>query len=98
MAQTEDIEYNSVDEFAIADEEKEADEEEQTTDTQMIKAVRKYLREEIIKSNTLDVLNLPQNATVSDKIAAYNEAAIHKGLVMHLRNLQQEINNIIKEN
>ena len=97
MAETEDVPYE-VSDFATADEEQEVDEEEQTTDSRLVKALRKYLNEEIIKANTLDVMHLPQNATVADKIAAFNEAAIHKGVVFHLRNLKQEINNIIREN
>lgn len=96
---TEDI-SGDIDPFAMADDQDDPanTDEEQTVETVLIQEIRKYLKEEIAKSNTLDVMDLPKNATNAEKIAAFNEAAIHKGLVFHLRNVQNIINNKVKEN
>lgn len=96
MEPTEDVPYN-VSDFATEDQEQD-DDEDQSNDSRLVKALRTYLKNAIKDANTLDVLDLPKNATVGDKVAAFNEAAIHKGVVFHLRNLQQEIDNTIREN
>lgn len=96
MAQTEDIPYE-VDEFALEDTTLESDPEDQTAETTLIRKIRSYLKTEIQKSTTFDVINLPANATPEQKIAAFDEMAIHKGVAMHLRNVQQIINDMVKE-
>lgn len=97
MAETEDIPYTAPD-FATPDEEQESEEVVLSKDSALVKAVRKYLQDAIKNHSSFDVINLPANATPEQKIAAFDDMAIHKGLVMHLRSLQQVLNNIIEEN
>jgi hypothetical protein len=101
---TEDEDYlisGEVDDFAIEDE--NADEagvgdEDQTAETKVIQEIRTYLKTAIAEHNTFDVIELQNNATPEQKIAAFDMMAIHKGLIMHLRNVQTIINNKVKEN
>ena len=51
----------------------------------------------INESESTVVLNLPANATPEQKIAVFDEIAIHKGVAMHLRNVEEIINNMVKE-
>lgn len=97
MPQTEDIEY-SVDPFAIADEETKTDDPEQTVNDVAIKEIDEYLKKAIREHNTFDAINLPANATPAEKIAAFDMMAIHKGLIMHLRQIRTIISGIGKEN
>lgn len=103
---TEDDDYlisGAVDEFAIADEEALDDEDgefdtEQVVNSGIIKEIQQYCTDEIASGNTFDILNIPQNATDEQKLAVFNEIAIHKGVTMHLRNIQTIITNKVKEN
>lgn len=89
-----------VDDFAIEDETDDAGvaDEEQTVETKVIQEIRAYLKTAIAEHNTFDVIELANNATPEQKIAAFDMMAIHKGLIMHLRNVQTIINNKVREN
>lgn len=100
---TEDEDYlisGEVDDFAIEDENEDAGvaDEEQTAETKVIQEIRTYLKTAIAEHNTFDVIELQNNATPEQKIAAFDMMAIHKGLIMHLRNVQTIINNKVREN
>ena len=93
---------DTVDEFAVADKEALDDEPdefdtEQVVNVRTIQEILAYCDEEIAKSNSFDVLNIPQNATDEQKIAVFNELAIHKGVVMHLRNIKAIITDKARE-
>lgn len=95
---TEDVPYE-IDQFAIEDESTIAvAEEDQTAETKVIQEIRDYLKAEIYAQNSFDSVNLPANAKPEDKIAVFDEIAIHKGLAMHLRNVLEIINNKVREN
>lgn len=94
MAETEDVPY-SVSEFATPEDEKQPDEDQ--PNKSVLVEMQKYLREAIAEHNTFDVVNLPDNATKEEKVAAFDMMAIHKGLVMHLRTVKTMIDNKIKE-
>lgn len=101
---TEDDDYlisGEVDDFAIEDDTTDdagVDEEEQTAETKVIQEIRKYLKENIAAHNSFDVLNIPQNAKPEDKIAVFDEMFNHKGVVHHLRQIEQIINSKVREN
>lgn len=96
MAQNEDIPYN-ISDHAIEDVKTDDDDAEISAESKLVKKIRAYLKREIDASNSFDVLNLPGNATPEQKIAAFDEIAIYKGVVMHLRNIEEVINNMVKE-
>ena len=101
---TEDEDYlisGEVDDFAFEDETADSAgiaDEEQSAETKVIQEIRAYLKTAITEHNTLDVLELPNNATPEQKAASFDMIAIHKGVIMHLRNIQTIINNKIREN
>lgn len=90
----------AVDDFAIEDETDDIGiaDEEQSVETKVIQEIRTYLKTAIIEHNTFDVIELANNATTEQKVAAFDMMAIHKGLIMHLRNVQTIINNKVREN
>lgn len=95
---TEDI-TGDIDPFAIDEsEDVVTDDEDTTVETILIKEIRDYCRKAIADHNTFDVLHLPQNATPEEKCAVFDEMFNHKGLVHHLRQIQEIINNKVKEN
>ncbi len=94
MSQTEDIPY-SVSEFATPDDEKTPDEDQ--PNKSVLLEVMEELQKDIAIHNTFDVISLPANATNAEKIAAFDEMAIHKGLALHLNKYRQMIDNKIKE-
>lgn len=106
MPQIEDENYlvsGAVDEFAIDDQEALEDEPDELDGVQLLSAqaiskVKEYCNTEIKKGNSFDVLEIPQNATDEQKIAVFDEISIHKGVTMHLRNILNIINEIVKEN
>ena len=90
-----------VDDFAIEDDISDDAgilDEEQSAETKVIQEIRTYLKTAIEEHNTFDVIELSNNATPEQKIAAFDMMAIHKGLIMHLRNVQTIINNKVREN
>ena len=96
MAQNEDIPYN-VSDHAIEDAQIEDNDAELSAEVKLVKKIRAYLKKAIIESESTNVLNLPANATPEQKIAVFDEIAIHKGVAMHLRNVEEIINNMVKE-
>lgn len=100
-AQSEDTQYipSTVDDFAIADEDSvNTLDDEMTPEKLALKEIRDYCKKAIKDHNSFDVLNLPQNATPEQKCAVFDEMFNHKGLVHHLRQVQQIIENNVKEN
>lgn len=90
-----------VDDFAVEDDtnpDAGVADEDQTAETKVIQEIRAYLKTAIAEHNTFDVIELANNATPEQKIAAFDMMAIHKGLIMHLRNVQTIINNKVREN
>ena len=96
MAQNEDIPYN-VSDHAIEDVPTDDGDAELSAEVKLVKKIRAYLKKAINESSSFDVLNLPANATPEQKIAVFDEIAIHKGVAMHLRNVEEIINNMVKE-
>lgn len=98
---TEDI-TGDIDPFAVEEEDNVDDlretTEELTVETVLVRDLRKYCKEQILVHNSFDVLNLPQNATPEEKCAVFDEMFNHKGVVHHLRQIQQIINSKVKEN
>lgn len=72
--------------------------DEQAAETKVIKEIRDYCKKAITDHNSFDVLNIPQNATPEQKCAVFDEMFNHKGIVHHLRQIQNIINNKVKEN
>jgi hypothetical protein len=98
MAETEDIDYQ-IDDFAIDDIPTDTDEDKKLSPRNaLVKELRAYLKKAIGDHNSFDVLNIPQNAKAEDKIAVFDEMFNHKGLVHHLRQIEQIINDKVKEN
>lgn len=96
MAQNEDIPYN-VSDHAIEDAQTDTSDAEISAESKLVKKIRAYLKDAIADSNSFDVLQLPANATPEQKIAVFDEIAIHKGVAMHLRNVEEIIINMVKE-
>lgn len=99
MEPTEDIPYTAPD-FAIDDSEDSVSDEDKKLSPRnaLVKALRAYTKKAIIDHNSFDVLNIPQNATPEEKCAVFDEMFNHKGLVAHLRQIDEIINNFVKEN
>lgn len=94
---TEDIPYE-VDSFAMEDlPEVPVESEDRTVTDEAIQSILQYLDDAIAEHNSFDSIILPGNAKPEDKIAAYDEMAIHKGLSMHLRNVKNIIINRVRE-
>jgi len=85
-----------VDPFAIEDEPDRTPDPDQAKKS-VLEAVVKELEEDIAVHSSFDVINLPANATPEQKVGAYDEIAIHKGLALHLKKYKIMINNKLKE-
>jgi hypothetical protein len=95
---TEDVPYN-IDDFALEDESAMSmGDEDQTAETKLIQEIRNYCKKAIAQHNSFDVLQIPQNAKPDEKIAVFDEMFNHKGLVHHLRQIEEIINNKVREN
>lgn len=94
MAENEDIPYN-VSEFATPEDEKQPDEDQ--PNKSVLLEVQKELERDIAINNTFDVISLPANATPKQKIAAFDQMAIHKGLALYLDKYKTMIDNKVKE-
>lgn len=93
----EDVNYE-VDSFAIEDLPDTSDELEGISpESALVQELRAYLDKALAEHNSFDVLHIPQNATPEDKVAVFDEMFNHKGMVHHIRQLQQIINNRVKE-
>lgn len=89
---------STIDPFALEDDDNsDLVDEEQTTETVLIKKIRNYIDKAIAQHNSFDALHLPQNATPKDKIAVFDEMFNHKGIVFHLRQIDEIIKGEIGE-
>lgn len=91
---TEDVPYNAPD-FVTPDKDNEQDEDQ--PNKSVLLDVLQYCEKAILEHNTFDVLSLPQNATPEDKCAVFDEMFNHKGVVMHLRNIKNMIEDKVEE-
>lgn len=92
---TEDIPYE-VDDFATPDEDDKRPDPDQDKKSVLVD-VSEELERDIALNSSFDVINLPANATPEQKIAAFDDMAIHKGLAIHLKKYKLMIDNKIKE-
>lgn len=91
---TEDIPYSAPD-FAFDDEGTVADEDKKLSPRNaLVKNLRKYLKEAEAEHNTLDVIDLTEQA----KMTPTQQIAVHKLVVQHIRNIKSTIDNHVKEN
>lgn len=94
MAETEDIPYTQVGDHAVADDDKNADDENQgLINDEAIADVMTYLDEAIAEHNSLDLIDLTEQA----KMTPTQQIAVHKLVVNHLNNIKESINNKVKE-
>lgn len=92
--QTEDIPYN-ISDFATPEDEKRADEDQ--PNKSVLLEVSKEIANDIKKFSSLEGVGLPANATPEDKIAAFDQMAINKGLALHLEKYKLMIDSKIRE-
>lgn len=96
MPLTEDIPYN-VSEFATPDEtDKPVDDIDQVNKSVLVEVVNEIAKD-IDENNSFSVINTPANATPEQKIAAFDDMAIHKGLALYLQKYKSMIEDKIKE-
>lgn len=93
--QTEDIPYSAPD-FATPDDDNKATDVDQPNKS-VLKEISEDMAEDIKNHEGFDVINLPANATPEQKIAVFDEIAIHKGLAMNLRKYKAKLDDKIKE-
>lgn len=93
--QNEDIEYTSVDDFAIAEDNHTFDVDQ--PNKKVLEEVSEELAKDIKEHSDVKSIYLEQNATPEQKIAAYDQIAIHKGLVLYLEKYKTMIDNKIRE-
>lgn len=94
---TEDIDYTSVDGFALADDDTPKGADVDQPNKSVLITLSKELQRDIATNNTFDVINTPANATPEQKVAAFDDIAIHKGLALHLKKYKVMIDNKVKE-
>ncbi len=90
MAETEDVPYN-VSEFATPEPEQQTDEDQ--PNKSVLLEVRKYLEESIAEHNSLDSIDLTEQA----KMTPTQQVAVNKLVVSHLRSVRTIVNDKIKE-
>lgn len=93
---TEDVPYE-VSDFATPDKETPKGADPDQPNKTVLKQVSKELEYDIAANKSFDVIHLPANATPEQKIAAFDDMAIHKGLAMHLEKYKVMIDNKLKE-
>lgn len=97
---TEDEDYlisGEVDDFAIEDDISDdagIAEEDQTTETKLIQDIRKYLKDQIATHNSFDAIE-PQAEQI---MTTQQQVQMHKSVVIHLRQIQNMINDKVREN
>lgn len=96
MSQTEDIPYE-VSDFATPDKEPSKTADPDQPNKSVLIEISKELAKDIADHNSFDVIHLPANAKPEEKIAAFDEIAIHKGLALHLKKYKSMIDDKIKE-
>lgn len=92
---TEDIPY-AVSNFAIPEPEDRTPDPDQVKKSVLVK-VADSLADDIAFYSNFESLELPNNATREEKIAAYDTIAIYKGLSLHLKKYKTMIDNKLKE-
>lgn len=91
---TEDVPYG-VDDFAFEDETTAGiADEEQSVETKLIQEIRKYLKEAEAEHNSLDLIDLTEQA----KMTPTQQIAVHKLVIQHIRNIGNAINDKVREN
>jgi hypothetical protein len=95
MEPTEDVPYSTPD-FATPEDEKKTDDVDQPNKS-VIKEVLEEIENDIGHEGSFTSLNTPANATVEEKIAAYDEIAIHKGVALYLEKYKIMLENKLKE-
>lgn len=91
MAETEDVPYTSIDDFATPEKEEEPDPDQ--PNKSVLHGVMKYIEEAIDEHNSFDVIDLEEKA----KMTPTQQIAVHKLVVNHLRNIKNLINDKMKE-
>lgn len=89
---TEDAPYAHIDDFAIEDPDTAQQVSQENNESRKVAEIKRYIKAAILEHNSFDVLNLPANAKPEEKMAVFDEIAIHKGVAMHLRNIEAIIN------
>lgn len=92
---TEDIDYQAPD-FATPDKEAKTPDEDQAYKG-VIKEVLEEVKHDIKQEGSFTSLNTPANATVEEKVAAYDEIAIHKGVALYLNKYKVMLEDKLKE-
>lgn len=90
MAENEDIPYSAPD-FATPEDESEPDEDQ--PNKSILLEVQKYLEEAIAEYNTVDGIDLTEQA----KMTPTQQIAVHKLVVKHLRDIKTIVDSKIKE-
>lgn len=93
---TEDIPYE-VSDIATPDKEPPKGADVDQPNKSVLKELSEELAADIAANNSFSVINLPANAKPEDKIAAFDEMAIHKGLALHLQKYKIMVDNKLKE-
>lgn len=88
---TEDIPYE-VSDFATPDPEVKADDPDQPNKS-VLKEIQKYLREAIAEHDSVDQIDLTEQA----KMNPTQQIAVHKLVKNHLQNIKSTIDNKVKE-
>lgn len=93
--QNEDVDYQ-VSEFATPDKTDEQIDDDQPNKSVLLE-VHNELEKDIAENNSFSVITIPANATPEQKIAAFDDMAIHKGLALYLTKYKIMIEDKIKE-
>ncbi|MES2367789.1 MAG: hypothetical protein V4563_18070 [Pseudomonadota bacterium] len=93
---TEDIPYE-VSDIATPDKETPKGADVDQPRKSVLKEVSEELAVDIASNNSFSVITLPSNATPEQKIAAFDDMAIHKGLALYLEKYKLMIDNKLKE-
>ncbi len=91
MAETEDIPYN-VSDFATPEKEKVVDDDDQPNKSVLLE-VQTYLKEAIDEHNSLDTIDLTEQA----KLNPGQQIAVSKQVVHHLRSVKTIVDDKLKE-
>lgn len=92
---TEDIPY-IVSDFATAKEEDRTPDPDQEKKS-ILTELSEELAHDIAQHNSFEVLQIPASATAEQKIATFDEIAIHKGLALYLKKYKLMVDNKLKE-
>lgn len=91
---TEDVPYQ-ISDHAIADEDTDlSEDQEQLVNDEIIKDIEKYLVEAIAEEDSIDQIDLTEQA----KMTPTQQIAVHKLVKNHLQNIKSIIDDKVKEN